>query len=136
MSAGFNAVVSVSTTSGGTYTKIAGLNDASLQRIRDLLDTTNFKDANDAPVRKRIYGLKDRSLSLSGDLDLSDSNGQVLLSDAIDDGTNVFIKYLPDGTNGWQVEFLVENFDMQSTPDGKNEFSCSLQATGDATAIP
>lgn len=127
-------VVSICTTSGGTYAEIDGLSDASLQRAIDMLDTTDLKDTTGE--RTRIPGLGDASLELSGDYEPSDTNGQTVLRTAAFDKSAVFLKFLSDGTNGKMAQYYVESYDESGAVDGKVAFKASLKKTGAFTAVP
>lgn len=115
-----------------TYVVIDGLNDATFSRMADLLDVTDFADTSG--TKQRIYGLKDASFSLSGDLEASDT-GYAKLETAYGSGATVYIKYLPNGTAGWKVGCKVESIEVSGSVDGKAEVSISLQATGAVTAV-
>ena len=56
-------------------TKIDGINDFSFSPSNDMLDTTDFKDTTGAHTR--LPGLQVSSVSLSGDYEHGDTNGQV-----------------------------------------------------------
>lgn len=127
------AVVSVST-DDVSYNEVDGLNDASLQRMLELLDTTDFKDTSGE--KTLTPGLGDGSVSLSGDYEPADTNGQVVLRTAGTGKSLVYVKVLSDGTNGYKAGFYVESFDIKASVGGKAEFSCSLKKSGALTAVP
>lgn len=130
--AGKNLVVSVSTTTGGTYYAVAGMNDASMSMSADNQDITVFGDTFIA----KLQGLKDVSYSLSGFYDTADTNGQIVLRDAFLNDTALFVKFLADGTNGWKQEVKVASFDISGTVDGIVELSIELEGSATITAVP
>lgn len=87
---------------------IEGLNDATLNRGGDVLDDTEF--CNNQNYRKRIYGLRDVNLNLSGTSEISTTVQQELLNSWIN-MEPVTIQYLPDGSNGLQCDFVIESID-------------------------
>lgn len=115
-----------------SYNEVDGLNDASYAPNADLLDTTDFKDGT---TRTRIVGLRDFSVSLSGDYEHSDT-AQALLRSSEASGATVYLRLLWDGTNGVKVTCKVESFTVKGSVAGKVEFSCSLKATAAAAAYP
>lgn len=130
--AGKDLVISVATTTGGTYNVVAGMKDASMNISGDNQDITTFGE--DYIVR--LQGLKDVSYSLSGFLDLTDTNGQVRLQNALLNDSALFVKFLPDGTNGWKQEVKVSSFEMNGTADGMVELSIELEGSDSITAVP
>lgn len=116
-----------------TYVEVDGINDASLQRLVDLLDTTDFKDTSGAHTR--IAGLKDTSVSLSGDWEPADT-GWLKAETAYSSGATLYVKVLLNGTNGYKAPFKVESIELSGGVDGKCEVSISCQGTGAATILP
>ena len=55
--------------------------------------------------------------------------------DAFLNNTNLFVKYLPDGSTGLKGSTLVTDFSLQGGMDSMNEFSVNLQGSGQVTAI-
>lgn len=127
-----NGAAISSSADDSTYNVIDGLNDATFSRMADLLDVTDFADTSGTKLR--IYGLKDASFSLSGDLEAADT-GYGRIETAYGDGSTVYIKYLPNGTTGWKAACKVESIEVSGSVDGKAEVSVSLQATGVVTAV-
>ena len=58
------------------YSEVDGINDANWEYVRDLLETTDFKDTSGA--KTRIAGLSDGSIEVSGDYESADT-GQALI---------------------------------------------------------
>jgi predicted secreted protein len=112
--------------------ELDGINQFSIGLSRDMLDTTDFVGG---AFRQRIAGLKDFPISFSGDFEPADA-AYVLLRTAWTNGTTVFARILPDGTNGFEVECRVPNMEFSGSVDGKNEASFTLASTGDVTFVP
>ena len=83
---------------------------------------------------KRIAGKKDISISLSGNLDTGDTNGQL----ALVEGSYVMIGLYPSGTGvaGKQVPCIVESFEESYDANGKQTFTCSVLGNGAPVALP
>lgn len=107
-----------------------GVNNVSFGPTRDLLEDTDFKDTS--ATRTRFAGLKDGTISLSGDYEPADTP-QSALETAFNNGTDITIGIAWDGatgSNGHQVVCQVESFEISASFDGKVEFSASLQFNG------
>ena len=46
-----------------------------------------------------------------------------------------YAKYLPDGTNGWKGEVVPTDVSLSSALDGNNEFTATMQGTGELTTV-
>lgn len=126
--AGHLVVVSNASTLGGTYTEISGVTSAQLQRDREVLDITHFKDTT--AHKLKMMGLKDTKLSLSGNLDLADAPQSVLRT-RYDDGASTFIQIKWDGSagTGAKGEFKVASIQESAEVAGVVEFTCDLEGT-------
>lgn len=132
--AGYSQVVSVST-DNVTYYKVAGIKSADCTPKRDMLETTNFKDANSSPAHVKIAGLQDFSAQISGDRVNPDANAQDAIRSAMSNGTAIYIKILPDGTHGWSCQCLVDHVKEGATVAGTATFEASFVGIAAATAI-
>lgn len=117
--------------------EVDGINSVSYSPSLDLLDVTDFKDSTGTKLK--LGGLKDGSVSLSGDLEMTDAP-QGLLRTAAGDGSSVWMTmhFNPSGaasSKGFQVECKVESFEISASVDGKVEFSASLSFTGAPVAV-
>lgn len=117
--------------------EVDGINSVSYSPSLDLLDVTDFKDTTGTKLK--LAGLKDGSVSLSGDLEMADAP-QALLRTAGGDGSSVWITihFNPSGaasSKGFQVECKVESFEISASVDGKVEFTASLQFTAAPVAV-
>lgn len=125
--AGFSSTISVSTTDG-SYTEVSGANSVDNSRSRETLDATDFSDA----AFTRVMGLKDVSFSISGNYQDADvAQGEI--ETALSDGSDLYVQFLVDGTNGYKAACKVESFDISSTPDGKVEFSAEFVGNAAST---
>lgn len=111
----------------GSSDELDGINSAQLKSTRDLLEATDFKDTS--ACRKRIAGLKDGTIEMSGDYEAADAP-QDLLRSSKESGADIYVWIKWDGTAGHKVACLVESFDIGGTFDGKVQFSCSLVFNG------
>lgn len=57
------------------------------------------------------------------------------LLDAWEAQGTCWAKYLPDGTNGWKGEVVPTDMSLESALNGMNEFSATMQGTGELTSV-
>lgn len=114
-----------------TGEKVNGADNSSMNKMAELLEISQFGDS----YRDRIVGLKDTNVTLSGNYDPDDTNGQDVLDDP---GAEVFIGLYPKGTTetGKQVNALIESFEISSDATGKQTFSCTLQGIAEPVTLP
>ena len=127
---GEDAVISACATEAGTYEPISDINSYTYNVNRNV---------NNFPVFQRttahgVAAAREVALTLSGFYSLADS-GQDLIRDGEAAGTNVFVKLLPDGTNGIQLECRVASIQHSGTPDAPGEVSFEFAAAGVPTAV-
>jgi predicted secreted protein len=129
--AGYNFTVSVSATSGGTYSEVPST-DGSFNRTRNILDVT---DTSNAGFQQRLAGLADTALSTEANWSASDTALSVIET-AYENGSTMYVKFLPDNVagNGYKVPVLVENFSISSPVGDKISVSVSFQGNGAVTA--
>jgi len=113
-----------------TGAKISGVNSSTYNRMAEILEITQFGD----DYKKRMAGLKDTSVSLSGNYDPDDTAGQLDL----EPGDFVYVGIYPEGTGttGKQAPMVIESFEQSSSADGKQEFSSSLSGNGAPETLP
>lgn len=92
-------------TAPGAPDELDGAKDCSIDRTRDVLDTTSFKDGD---TRKKQMGLKDASGNISGDW-LQTDTIQTILRTAYENGTLAYVTVLNDGVNGFTYPMLVSD---------------------------
>lgn len=102
---------------------------ASLNWAGDVLDDTDM--ATNQGYRSRIYGLKDWNVSATSNWAPGQQGFDVLL-DAWQNRTEVWVKYLPDGTDasGFKGKAVVETFSLSGDVGGLETVEISLQAAG------
>lgn len=126
--ASFEKVVSISTSSTGTYSQIPA-SDMGLNREGDLLDDT---DLTSSGTRSRILGLRD--WSVSGTVNFSTVSGYTKIKDAYDNRDTLWVRYLPAGSSlssmGYHGEVQVENDNLSGGVGDLEQSDVSLQATG------
>jgi len=121
--------------SSGDYTEVDGINSLSFGPTRDQLESTDFADTTGA--RTRFSGLKDGTVSISGDYEAGDA-GQTSV-ETIFDGTadaTLWVQILWDGTDGHHVECKVESFTIEADVGDKITFSAELTFTGAKATNP
>jgi len=111
---------------------VEGIDNATLNRLAEILEITSFSDT----WKRRLGGIKDSNVSLSGNYIPGDA-GQLVL----DPGDTCWVALFPQGSSyesgdeGKQVKMIVENFENNATADGKQEMSSSLQGNGEPETI-
>jgi predicted secreted protein len=119
-------------TDNTTWNTVAEMNDFSLSFKGNNIDSTVFADT----YVGRVQGLKDTSYKFSGFWKYNDATGQVVIQNAFLNDTALYVKILPDGTNGWKQQVRVSNFEISAAVDGGVEVSFDLEGTGAVTAQP
>lgn len=120
------AAIEVST-DNSTYNEVDGIKNFTFGGQRAMLDTTDFKDTSGGHTR--IPGLFDYPVSIDGDYEPGDTNGQVVLRDAFFNGTAVWIGILYNGSAGDKVQCYVESFEINAGVEDLVQFSCELVST-------
>lgn len=128
-----HAMVISCSTDDITYNEVDGLNDFSFGPNRTMLETTDFKDTSGA--KTRMSGLKDGSISMSGDYESGDTNGQNIIRTGFDNGTTVYIRVLWNGTTGHKVAAIVESHEIKGSVDDKVTWTASIQFNGAPSAV-
>ncbi len=110
----------------GTGAKINGVDNSSYANLCEILDITSFGDA----YKNRLAGIKDTTISISGNYYASDTNGQAVLIP----GNTLYIGCMPSGTAVafYQVKCICESYELSMDANGKQTFS----ATFAAIAVP
>lgn len=113
-----------------TGAKILSVDNATFQQLCDLLEITQFGEAN----KKRHPGLKDNSMSISGNINSGDTTGQ----DVLVPGAFVYIGVYPAGPTavGTQMPALIESFESTYAVADMDKFSCSFQGNGASVELP
>lgn len=124
--AGKSNIIKIGTTSGAAGTKINGVDNSTFNRLCEILEITQF--GND--YKNRMAGVKDTNVSLSGNLDTADTNGQLVLVP----GDYVWVQVLPNGSAGAKIKMIVESFE-QKADTSKQTFSASLSGVEAPTVV-
>lgn len=129
-------VRSDATTPTGTD-EVAGANSVDFSPSIAMLDITDFKDTSAA--KKKLAGLTDGTISISGPLDLSDTVQNLIRTQALSGGAlYVQVHFNPTGTSGqkgYSVQCLAKGLKMSGQVDGVNEFSVDLEFNGAPAAV-
>jgi hypothetical protein len=112
----------------GAY--ILGVDNTSFGKLCDMLDITSFGDTN----KKRLAGLKDTTVKISGNVYVGDTTGQ----DVIIPGNTVMIGVYPSGPSvaGSQVNAIVESMETTADASGKQTFTASFSCIAAPVALP
>jgi predicted secreted protein len=122
--AGKDVIVGVST-DGGSPTTVDGMNSVSLGRPTDMHDITHFNEG----VRKRLAGLKDFTVQLSGNADYSDTGQNLIRTQEASDG-DCYIHIAWDGSTYYEGQGLVSDISESASPDGTVETSFTIEGNG------
>lgn len=114
-------------------TEVDGIKSATFSPAMDLADTTAFNDTTKA--KAKFATLSDGTISLSGDYEGADTNGQNLLRSSHLTRAPVWCRILWDGTTGHKVQCYVESFEISSEVSAVVQFSCSLSFTAEAGTV-
>lgn len=131
--AGYKFLVTCATAVSSTYSSMDGIKDFTLSDSNDTLDITDFVGANSARVRQRIVGLRDATLSLSGDLEAGDTgfkNAQAAYRAG--SASAAFQVWLNTGASsaGFALVAVIESIEYSGAVDGKAEVSISASVNG------
>ena len=108
---------------------VAELNDWSVTTNRDTVETTKF---GTAPVPKTfLTTCWDWTATVAGNLDLTDTNGQLVIFNAALLGTVLTPKFsINSGTNFFSGTAIVTAFTAKASVGGKVEFNASFKGDG------
>jgi hypothetical protein len=95
----------------------------------DLWEKTKYLDTS----KSHGVGLMDGSGSFKGRHDMTDTNGQLALRNAMLAGTQVTLKLYVDATHFYTVPALIKGTPIKSSVQGPVEVGFDFQADGDAT---
>jgi predicted secreted protein len=124
---GYNKVVSVKTTASTAYSAIPA-SQASLNFGAELLDDTDFTSTG---YRSRVAGLRDYSINVSAFYATSNTALSAIRT-ALIGGTNLDVRYLVNGTAGFQGRVRVESFNNSGDVGGLETVEVTLQSNGTA----
>jgi predicted secreted protein len=130
--AGRKSLVKVCATSGGAFAICLGVQSITSNRTRDLIDVSDFGP----DWKANLTGLKDATFEITGNYRSDDTTGQGLVHAAFDDDDDLFIQYLPDGTNGWQAQVHITKDNVDSGTTKQVSWTATLNQTGGLTVVP
>jgi len=116
-------------TDGAAWNDVADIKEGSMNNAGNNIDISVI----DNDYINRMQGLKDVTYSLSGFYNSSDTNGQTVIRTAWENASNLYIGFLPDGTDGWEQKVVVSAFDISGDVGGAVELSIELEGA-DAVA--
>lgn len=102
--------------------EIDGIKNVEFSVNGNMLDTTDFMDTT--AVHTRILGLRDLTITMSGDYEASDT-GQARLRTNFAAGTTTWVRWLPNGSAGFKMSGLIQDYKISAGVDGLVEFSCT-----------
>ncbi len=124
-----------SSTDGVTYTEIDGHDSFAVNRNRDSIEVTNFKDTTGAKIK--IMGLRDGGCDLSGNIVFTVSTltldvGIKNIIQRIVDGGALFLQAKIEGAGGTYrgATGLVEEFSLSAEVDGAVKWSAKTCLNG------
>ena len=128
---GYEKKVQISTDGGTTWQDLK-VREASLNKGRVQLDTTMTGDQ----IRRFILGLKEVEITGSLYPDYTDT-AFLALRDAENNGTAIAVKYLADGTNGFQcLTCYVSRLEFGGEVDGVETVNFTIIVDADVTPVP
>jgi predicted secreted protein len=125
--AGFRTHIAVATGQHAIFVEMDGAVNYNSQDFRDMLDITDFADDN---IRRRVAGLRDVTLEISGHLELEDE-ALTRIRQAFRREQPIYIRVLHDSSNGFMAPFLVEDMSADASVDDLATVSISLKTNGE-----
>lgn len=129
--AGFNSLVSVATGVSATYVPVDGIKQFSVGDSVDMLSIEDFSDSN---LRRRLAGLRDVTISISGELETTNS-GWAMAKASYDAGAIVYVMVQSSATNGYTYAMLADSFEVSAGVDKTVEVKVDLKHEGTVTPI-
>lgn len=129
--AGKSSAIKVSTTTGGSYSAVAGV-----KSFNHSIDGTNIDDSEMGVAWvQRIQGLKDGKISIQGARRTDDTNGQAVILSSFLNDTDLFVQMLPNGSAGYKQQMRCSKFAIDASVEDKVNVSIELEGTGAITAV-
>lgn len=126
------ALFKVSTTADGSFATVLGIKNVTFSRDGQLIDTSSFGE----DWKSALVGMLDATLDIQGNYRPDDTGGQVVMDTAFTAGSDLFIQWLPDGTNGWQMQVMMTKFATDGGVDTAVGLTVSANQTGGVSVIP
>lgn len=106
---------------------VAELSSWKLDLSADMADTTIFSTTG---WKSSVPGLKEWSGSAEGNFDLSDTNGQLALQNALLNGTSVALRLYVDGTKYYSGTAYVKKIAPEAAIDDVVKIAFDFQGSG------
>lgn len=129
--AGKEVELDVSDDGGSSWSTVEEMNDWSFDVAGDNIDVSVFE----TDWVKRIQGLRDGTWDLSGFL-VAGATGQNKVLNALLNDTQLKIRVLYNGTNGFSQDVKVATFSLSASADSSQDLSISLEGDGAVAIIP
>lgn len=129
-------IMTSSTTATFPTDEATGIKQIGYSPSLDLIDVSDFSSGQ---FKKKLGGLKDGTISLSGDFEPTNTAiGRIIT--AAGDGSSVWSNYHYDpsasaGSRGFKVECKVKGFTIDAQVDSAVQFKADLEFTGLPVAI-
>lgn len=129
-------IMTSSTTATFPTDEATGIKQIGYSPSLDLIDVSDFSSGQ---FKKKLGGLKDGTISLSGDFEPTNTAVARIIT-AAGDGSSVWGNYHYDptassGSRGFKVECKVKGFTIDAQVDGAVQFKADLEFTGLPVAI-
>ena len=102
----------------------ARVDTTSLNKVKDLAETTNFASTGDN--KEFIDGMRGHEISIGGPWD---ATVDAIMAGA-DDGSSVLFDYSPDASINYTGSCFISNYSISSPVGGRVEWSASFTVTG------
>jgi len=125
---GIDFIIEVNTGSGETpiYTKIGGQQGATLNRSKELIETTS-KDSNG--WREQVGGVKEWGIDADGLLVMNDQ-GYKALEDSFMNDTKLLVRMATPSGLKYQGEVMVTDFPLEAGFEDMSTYSVTLEGSG------
>lgn len=128
---GYGLLISCATGASATYVPLDGIGQCSISDSTDQIEITDFTDSN---LKRRLSTMRDVSISMSGQLESTNSGWQALKA-SYDAQAVAYIRIQTTATRGYTYAMLAESFEISASVDGAVDLSVSLQHEGTVDPI-
>lgn len=120
-------VCATGSSAGTTFQYLGLITEARLRHSADMIDVSVMSSS---AWKDFIVGLKNVSMTFSGIYPGTSDAGFAIVRDSWLNDSALSIRYLFDGSTGFQSAAKVASFELGGTVDGRLEFSGEIQFTG------
>lgn len=128
-----NSLVQIGTADTGPFATIIDLDTYNWDRSRAQGESRKVF-GNPAPYVQP--GSKDSTYGLAGLYAPSDTDGQNVLEDAYENGTDVWLQVLPDGSDGWAEKCKVTRYAGNGAANDQDFVEVQFELQGDGVITP